>query len=152
MGLGVVAMAGSAWAKPWNGIIPGTSSELDVVGKFGEPSKTLSTKPTTSEPEKKTLVFSGPKAIKGTVQAQFKLNASKVVERIDVFPAVALDMAAIEKSYGPACDATASNDPCFVSKVSSSKRTYYVYAKLGLAVFFKDDNKTVQLLAFIPGT
>jgi hypothetical protein len=148
----VVLAASSVVAKPWNGIIPGTSSELDVVGKFGEPSKTLVVKAVGPEPEKKTLVFSGAKAIKGTVQAQFKLSATKVVERIDVFPAVALDAAAIEKSYGPACDEAASNAPCFVSKISATKRTYYVYAKLGLAVFFKDDNKTVQLLAFIPGT
>jgi hypothetical protein len=140
----------SAVAKPWNGIIPNTSSEIDVVGKFGEPTRTVTTK----DSPKRTLVYSGPKAVKGTRQAQFKLNAEKVVERIDVFPAVSLDVAAIEKSYGSACSATVTDsekDPCFVPKRSPSNHVYYVYAKLGLAVFFKEDGKSVDYLAFIPG-
>jgi hypothetical protein len=145
----VLLISLSAVAKPWNGIIPSTSSEIDVVGKFGEPTKTLTTK----DSPKRTLVYSGAKAIKGTKQAQFKLSAEKVVERIDVFPAVALDVAAIEKSYGAACTAKGDSekDPCFVPKRSPSNHLYYVYAKLGLAVFFKEDSKTVDLLAFIPG-
>lgn len=136
----------AATAKPWNGIIPGTSSGLDVITRFGEPSKTL------SAGGKQTLVYSGKAAIKATSQAQFKLGPDKTVERIDVYPAVVIDVAAIEKSYGPACDLEASSDPCFVRKQTPQQRPYYVYAKLGLAVFFQGDGRTVQSLAFLPGT
>jgi hypothetical protein len=142
--LGALTLASPALAKPWQGITPGVSNNMDVVGKFGEPTKTL------TEKDKQTLVYSRDNAIKGTVQSQFKVNSLKVVERIDVFPAVTLDVAAIEKSYGPKCDAKASNEPCFVEKQSPSKARYYVYAKLGLAVFFKDDGKTVKQLVFLP--
>ncbi len=142
----LLAWGSSAGAKPWNGIAPGTSSSLDVIARFGDPSKTL-----TAE-GKETLVYSGPKAIKGAAQAQFKLSQDKTVERIDVYPAVVLDVDAIEDSYGPACDEKHTNEPCFVKKETQQKHSYYVYGRLGLAVFFKDDGRTVQSLAFLPGT
>lgn len=142
----VVTAGTAAAAKPWNGIAPGTSSALDVIAKFGEPSKTLASE------GKETLVYSGRQAIKGTAQAQFKLGADKTVERIDVYPAVLLDAEAIEASYGPACDEKRSDEPCFVKKETPQKRGYYVYARLGLAVFFKDDGRTVQSLSFLPGS
>jgi hypothetical protein len=137
----------AALAKPWNGIQPGTSSAVDVLDRFGQPSRTV------TSGDQQTLVFSGERAIKGTVQSQFKVGPDQVVRRIDVYPAVLLDAAAIEASYGPACTAKEPAEPCYVKKESaSSRRPYFVYARLGLAVFFKDDGTTVQSLSFLPGT
>lgn len=138
-------LSAPAAAKPWNGIHPGASSALDVIGKFGDPSKKVTNGP------KEILVYSGTKAIKGTVQAQFKIAIdTQIVERIDVYPEPILDAEAIEKSYGKPCEKELT-DTCYVKKQSASKHTYYLYAKLGLAVFFKDDGKTVQSFAFLPG-
>ena len=39
-----------------------------------------------------------------------------------------------------------------MKKETPQKRGYYVYARLGLAVFFKDDGRTVQSLSFLPGS
>lgn len=144
--LGLLLLPGAVAAKPWNGIRPGASSEEEVVERFGPPSRTLVTG------DQRTLVYSGDRAVKGTVQSQFKLGPDKVVRRIDVYPAVALDAAAIEASYGPECTPREPADPCFVRKEGSSKRPYYVYAKLGLAVFFKEDGQAVLSLSFLPGT
>lgn len=134
-----------SFAKPWLGIHPGISSVLDVYGKFGEP---------TSKTEVKgqmVLVFSGLQAISGTVQAQFKLEpGTQTVARIDVYPAPVLDKASIEKSYGPKCDPKEPVEPCYFVKEVSGKKPYFLFLKLGLAVFFKDDG-TVQSFAFLPG-
>lgn len=135
----------SAVAKPWNGIIPGVSSTIDVIGKFGEPTKRVMAK------GQEVLVYTGQAAITGTLQAQFKTNPSThVVERIDVYPAVSIPTAAVEKSYGKACDPLEAVEPCYYRKESQTMKTYFLYLKLGLAVFFKEDGKTVQSLAFLP--
>lgn len=140
----LACLAGLAAAKPWQGIHPGISSTLDVFGKFGEP---------TAKTELKgqlTLVYSGLQAPGGTVQVQFKLApGTDTVARIDVYPAPLIDKDAIEKSYGPKCDAKATNEPCYFVK-DAGKKQYLVFAKLGLAVFFKDDGYVLSL-AFIPG-
>jgi hypothetical protein len=137
----------AALAKPWNGIDPGTSKKDDVVKKFGEPSKVVKAE------TKETLAYLGEKAIKGTTQAQFKVDSqSGTVERIDVFPGPVIDKDMVEASYGPACPAqgSLSKEPCYVKKITDNFRTYVVYSKLGLAVFFKEDNKTVASFVFTP--
>jgi hypothetical protein len=135
-----------AFAKPWQGITPGGGmSELDVIGKFGEPSRKVSAR------GQLVLVFSGAQTIKGTVQAQFKCDpATKEVQRIDVYPEPVIDMAAIEKSYGRSCEATEGAEPCYWRKDTAQKQPYFLYQKLGLAIFFKDDDKTVLSFAFLP--
>jgi hypothetical protein len=134
-----------AAAKPWNGIHPGASSTLDVVGKFGEPSRKV------TEKGMEIWVYSGPKAITGTVQAQFKCDAAThVVQRIDVFPAPVISAEAVEQSYGPQCQPLKHLDPCYEPRQPAAGHRYFLYAKLGLAVFFKDDGKTVQSFAFLP--
>ncbi|MFO0600052.1 MAG: hypothetical protein U0228_32380 [Myxococcaceae bacterium] len=141
----LLALWGSgALAKPWQGITPGGSSGIDVVGKFGEPSKKIDAKGL------EVLIYTGEKAIKGTVQAQFKCDpTTKEVQRIDVYPAPVLDVAAIEKGYGPGCETNKAAEPCYWKKETPQKRPYFLYAKLGLAVFFKEDN-TVQSFTFLP--
>ena len=135
-----------AFAKPWQGIIPGGgSSEIDVIGKFGEPTKRVAAR------GQLVLVYSGVQAIKGTVQAQFKCDPlTREVQRIDVYPEPVIDQAAIEKSYGKSCEATSGIEPCYFRKDTAQKHSYFLYPKLGLAIFFKDDNTTVLSFAFLP--
>jgi hypothetical protein len=136
----------AALAKPWNGVEPGKSKGTDVVLRFGEPSKKVEARGQT------VLVYTRAKAIKGTVQAQFKLNTqSQVVERIDVYPAPVIDLDAIEASYGVACAAEGPVEPCYHRRESGEKKSYLLYLKLGLAIFFKPDGRTVQSFAFLPG-
>jgi hypothetical protein len=140
----VLIAALPALAKPWQGIEPGVSKRDDVTQKFGEPSRVV------TQGEKEIIAYFGKEAIKGTTQAQFKLdNATKVVERIDVFPGPVIDKEAIENSYGPACPSgPAPASPCYVKKVTDEFRTYYLYSKLGLAIFFNEDGKTVHSFIF----
>ena len=140
----LLCAASAALAKPWNGITPGASGALDVLGKFGEPSKRLKAK------GQDVFVYTKEKAIKGTVQAQFKLNtATQVVERIDVYPEPVIDSAAIEKTYGPLCEEP-RKEPCYHRRETEAKKPYFLYLKLGLAIFFKDDGRTVQSFTFLP--
>ncbi len=140
----VLIAALPALAKPWQGIEPGVSKKDDVTQKFGEPSRVV------AQGEKEIIAYFGKEAIKGTTQAQFKVDAAtKVVERIDVFPGPVIDKEAIENSYGPACPSgPAPASPCYVKKVTDEFRTYYLYSKLGLAIFFNEDGKTVHSFIF----
>jgi len=116
-----------------------------VAGKFGEPTKKLNAR------GQEVLIYTGAQAIKGTVQAQFKCDPqTKQVDRIDVYPEPILDVDAIEKSYGKSCTETQSVEPCYFKKESAQKHTYFLYVKLGLAIFFKDDGQTVLSFAFLP--
>lgn len=134
-----------SFAKPWQGIMPGVSLETNVVAKFGEPTKRL------SAGAHEVLLFAGLQAIKGTVQAQFKCDpATHQVQRIDVYPEPVIDRTEIEKSYGQACLATAGVEPCYWPKETPQKQPYFLYLKLGLVIFFKDDGKTVRSFAFLP--
>jgi hypothetical protein len=146
----LVALAPAALAKPWNGIEPGTTKKDEVVKKFGEPSKVVK-----ADASKETLAYLGDKAIKGTTQAQFKVDAQTgTVERIDVFPGPVIDKDMVESSYGAACPTSPPmpKDPCYTKKITDNFKTYFVYVKLGLAVFFKEDNKTVSSFVFTPMT
>lgn len=137
-----------AIAKPWQGIEPGVSKRDEVTQKFGEPSRVV------INDNKEIIAYLGKEAIKGTTEAQFKVDkTTKVVERIDVFPGPVIDKETIEGSYGPACpNGPAPASACFVKKVTDDFRTYYLYNKLGLAIFFKEDGKTVQSFIFTPVT
>ena len=137
-------LANAAAAKPWNGIEPTVTTKDAVLKKFGDPSKV------STVGGHEVLTFSGLKAIKGTVQAQFRIDPeSSTVDRIDVFPEPIIDQDAIEKSYGAEC-AAGESDGCYVRRTQEKKPTYFLYAKLGLAIFFKEDGKTVQSFAFLP--
>ncbi len=137
-------IAQGALAKPWNGIEPGVSHRDDVVKKFGEPSKTV------NHEGKEILAYVGSQTIKGTTETQFRIDAgTKVIERIDVFPGPTVDKDAVESTYGPPCPpgpqpATA----CYVKKLTEEFQTYFLYAKLGLAIFLNEDGKTVHSFVF----
>jgi hypothetical protein len=133
-----------AAAKPWQGIEPGTSRKEEVLKKFGDPSRTM------SQDGKEILAYFSKEAIKGTTQAQFKVDpATGLVERIDVFPAPVIEKDTIENSYGGACPAGAMPaTPCYLRKLTDDFRTYFLYVKIGVAIFFNEDGKTVQSFVF----
>jgi hypothetical protein len=142
--LAVLAFAVPAAAKPWQGIEPGVSKREEIVKKFGEPSRTV------TQDGKEIIAYLGKEAIKGTTQAQFKVDpGSQLVERIDVFPGPVIDKETIENSYGPGCPSGAvPASPCYLRKLTDDFRTYFLYPKLGLAIFFNEDGKTVQSFTF----
>jgi hypothetical protein len=133
--------------KPWNGIVPGVSKREDVIRRFGEPSKVV------QGGGRDVLAYQDSNPIKGTRQAQFKIDpASGVVERIDVFPAPKLTREEVSSAYGPECTFDApetAERPCYLKR-DDEKRPYVVYNRLGLAVFFNPDGGTVQSFAFLP--
>jgi len=131
-------------SKPWQGIEPGVATRDQVVTKFGEPTKVV------KSGGFDVLAYQKDKVIKGTKQAQFKIDPrTDTVARIDVFPAVDLMLPDIEKAYGPACTAPETKEkPCYLKRTEPQKM-YVVYSKLGLAVFFGEDGK-VTSLTFLP--
>jgi hypothetical protein len=136
-------LSAAAFAKPWNGITPGVSPRTEVVKKFGLPSKT------TVAGKHEVLTYLKEKAIKGTVQSQFRIEVETgIVERIDVFPEPILDTEAIEKSYGAEC-APKEKDGCYLKRTQDKKPPYFLYVQLGLAIFFREDGKTVQSFTFL---
>jgi hypothetical protein len=134
-----------ALAKPWNGIEPGVSQRDEVVKRFGPPNKTLTVS------GKEVLAYTDATAIKGTSQAQFRIEPSTgVVERIDVFPSAVIDRETVENTFGPACPKAGTPPPtaCFQKKLTDDFRTYFIYARLGLAVFFEESEDRVQSFVY----
>ncbi len=133
-----------AHARAWNGVEPGVTSKDEVVKRFGAPSKTLSVE------GHQVLAYTGTAAIKGTAEAQFRVDsATGLVERIDVFPGPVVDRETVESSYGPPCPVAgppAGN--CFQKKLTEDFRTYYFYPRLGLAVFFEEEGDKVRSFVF----
>jgi hypothetical protein len=140
-------LAGGALAKPWNGIVPGSSTKADVVKRFGPPTKTV------TQNGREVMAYQKANLIKGTTQAQFKIDVkTQVVDRIDVFPAPVLTLADVSQAYGPACTVEApetAERPCYLKR-DDPQRSYVTYARLGLAIFFGPDGNTVQSFAFLP--
>jgi hypothetical protein len=133
-----------AHARSWNGIEPGVTSRDEVVRRFGAPTKLLTVE------GHQVLAYTGSSAIKGTAQAQFRVDPqTSLVERIDVFPGPVVDKETVESSYGPPCPAGASPPGnCYQKKLTEEFRTYYYYPHLGLAVFFEEDGDHVQSFVF----
>ena len=132
-------------AKAWNGIEPGVSHRDEVVKRFGPPNKTLTVS------GKEVLAYTDTTAIKGTSQAQFRIDPSTgVVERIDVFPSATVDRETVENTFGPACPRPGAPQPaaCFQKRLTDDFRTYFVYARLGLAVFFEESEDRVQSFVY----
>ncbi|PTL78300.1 hypothetical protein [Vitiosangium sp. GDMCC 1.1324] len=143
----VLLAAAPAVAKPWQGIEPGQSKREQIIQKFGEPSRVV-----TSE-GKEVIAYFGPKAIQGTKQVQFTVDpGSQHVERIAVFPGPVIDKESVESTYGPACPSSGKVPaaPCYQKKITDDFRTYLHYSKLGLAIFLNEDGKTVHSFIFTP--
>jgi len=134
-----------AHARAWNGVEPGVTSKDEVLKRFGPPSKTLSFE------GHQVLAYNGTAAIKGTAEAQFRVDpASGLVERIDVFPGPVVDRETVESSYGPPCPAAGppASGNCFQKKLTEDFRTYYLYPRLGMAVFFDEEGDKVKSFVF----
>jgi len=144
----VAFTAAPALAKPWQGIEPGVSRREQVLERFGPPSRTV--KPPAGKPGPEVLAYLSKQAIRGTKQVQFKLDPDTgVVERIDVFPGPVIEREAIENTYGAACPAgPLPEQPCYLKKITEDFRSYYLYPRLGLAVFLNEDGKTVNSFIF----
>lgn len=141
----LLASAG-AQASSWKNITPGVSTRQDVLGAFGEPAKI------TTVSDREILAYLGTRGIEGSRQAQFRVvTATRVVERIDVFPASKISRELVVATYGPLCgEAPAADTACYLEKISADTRVYYLYPKLGLAVFFQKDGKTVFNFVYVP--
>ncbi|HVP59645.1 MAG TPA: hypothetical protein VMT11_03755 [Myxococcaceae bacterium] len=141
----LLLVAAVAQAKAWNGIEPGVSRRDEVVKRFGPPSKTVTVS------GKEVLAYTDSAAMKGTSQAQFRVDpGTGVVERIDVFPATVIDHETVEATFGPVCPKAGAPQPaaCFQKKLTDDFRTYYVYPRLGLAVFFDETDDRVQSFVY----
>ena len=141
----LLLVAAVAQAKAWNGIEPGVSRRGEVVKRFGPPSKTVTVS------GKEVLAYTDSAAMKGTSQAQFRVDpGTGVVERIDVFPATVIDHETVEATFGPVCPKAGAPQPaaCFQKKLTDDFRTYYVYPRLGLAVFFDETDDRVQSFVY----
>lgn len=146
---GVLLLPAVAMAKPWQGVQAGVTRRAEVVKKFGEPSRVV------TKDGKETLAYFQKQAIRGTSQAQFRVDSKTgVVERIDVFPGPVVDRDTVEATYGAQCGTPAAAKdptlPCYVKKLTDDFRTYFMYASVGIAVFFNEDTKTVHSFIFQP--
>lgn len=131
-------------AKPWQGLAPGTAATADVLLKLGEPSRR-----TPDKSGGEVWVYEKDTAVEGSRQAQFHFDAKRVVQRIDVFPAVKLIVSEIEDAYGPECRPKSAEPTCYVRQGGAGKRLAYNYGALGLVVFFNDDGE-VRSMTFLP--
>ncbi len=139
----VLLAALPAVAKPWQGIEAGTSKREQVVKKFGEPSRVV------TSGDKEIVAYLEKEAIKGTRQVQFLVDAkTQIVERINIFPGPVVELEAVVSTYGTACPSgkgkARASSPCFVKKLTEDFRTYLLYQSLGMAVFLNADGKTVN--------
>jgi hypothetical protein len=71
------------------------------------------------------------------------------VERIDVFPSTVVDHETVEATFGPSCPKSgAAPAACFQKKLTDDFRTYYLYSRIGLAVFFEENEDRVQSFVY----
>lgn len=135
-----------ALAKAWRNVNPGSTKGVEVVKRFGEPTKRL------ARGDKQVLAYYDDEAIEGSKQAEFMVGTDGKVEQIAVFPAAAVEKAAIADTFGPSCS-DKQQPNCFVQKVSEDDlKPYLWYENLGLVVFLNADGKTVQSFLYVkPG-
>lgn len=126
---------GAAFARAWKGVHPGTSTQQEVIERFGEP--TTRTKRT----GRTVLAYYGDQALEGTRQAQFHLDAQGVVQEITIFLTARLDPESIEGTYGK---------PPQRTFVEDTFQKVWVYPQTGVTVYFGKDGD-VEALTFGPG-
>jgi hypothetical protein len=124
-----------ASARAWKGVNPGTSTQQDVIERFGEPTTR------TTRPGRTVLAYYGDQALEGTRQAQFHLDPRGVVAEITIFLTAQLDPESIEGTYGK---------PPQRTFVEDTFRRVWVYPQSGVTVYFGKDGN-VEALTFSPG-
>jgi hypothetical protein len=125
-----------ATARAWKGINPGTTTQADVVEKFGEP--TTKTKRT----GRSVLAYYGEQALEGTRQAQFHVDPQGVIVEITIFLTAQLDAESIEGTYGK---------PPQRTFVEDTFQKVWLYPAAGVTVYFNKEGN-VEALTFAPGT
>jgi hypothetical protein len=127
----LLSLPGTAFARSWQGITPGQSTQADVVARFGEPS-------TKGRLEGRTaLVYKGDQSITGTRQAQFLVSDDGRVAEINVFPSSPLEKDAVLGTFGKDPQKTFTDD----------FRTVWLYRGIGVVVFFGKDG-AVEAIRF----
>ena len=132
----VVALSATptaAFARAWQGVNPGSTSESEVNAKFGPPS----TQGKLSG--RLALVYKGEQAIPGTRQAQFFAREDGVVVEVVVFPTSQLDRETVEGTYGRPTQKAFTDD----------FRTVWFFKASGVTVFFGKDG-FVDAVTFKP--
>jgi outer membrane protein assembly factor BamE (lipoprotein component of BamABCDE complex) len=131
-----LALPTLAHARAWKGVNPGTTSQAEVVEKFGEP--TTRTKRT----GRTILAYYGEQALEGTRQAQFHVDPQGVVLEITIFLTAQLDAESIEGTYGK---------PPQRSFVEDTFQKVWLYPQAGVTVYFNKEG-SVEALSFTPGS
>ncbi|HSN89715.1 MAG TPA: hypothetical protein VLS93_00670 [Anaeromyxobacteraceae bacterium] len=128
------ALPAAAPAKPWQGVNPGSSTQAEVVEKFGEPTTR------TRRGNRTVLAYLGEQALPGTKQAQFYVAEDGTVLEITVFIATQLDREAIEGTYGKSPEKT----------FTDAFLPVWIYRPAGVTVYFGKDG-FVEAITFGPG-
>jgi len=122
---------GAAWARGWQGVTPGATTEGEVAAKFGPPSTQGKLSGRTA------LVYKGEQAIPGTRQAQFFARGDGVVVEVVVFPVNQLDKDTVEGTYGKPTQKAFTDD----------FRTVWIFKTSGITVYFGKEG-TVDAISF----
>ena len=125
---------GLASARAWKGVNPGTSTQQEVVDRFGEPTTR------TKRSGRSVLAYYGEQALEGTRQAQFHVDDKGVVLEITIFLTAQLDQESIEGTYGK---------PPQRTFVEDTFQKVWVYPQAGVTVYFGKDGN-VSALTFLP--
>lgn len=133
--LAAALVPAAASARAWKGVNPGTSTQQEVVDRFGEPTTR------TKRPGRTVLAYYGEQALEGTRQAQFHLDDKGSVVEITIFLTAQLDQESIEGTYGK---------PPQRTFVEDTFQKVWVYPQAGVTVYFGKDGN-VEALTFGPG-
>ncbi len=125
-----------AAARAWKGITPGTTTQAEVIEKFGEPT----TK--TKRAGRTVLAYYSEQALDGTRQAQFHVDPQGIVVEITIFLTAQLDAESVEGTYGK---------PPHRTFVEDTFQKVWVYPAAGVTVYFNKEGN-VEALSFGPGT
>jgi hypothetical protein len=126
---------GLASARAWKGVNPGTSTQQEVVERFGEPTTR------TKRAGRTVLAYYGEQALEGTRQAQFHVDDKGAVIEITIFLTAQLDQESVEGTYGK---------PPQRTFVEDTFQKVWVYPQQGVTVYFGKEGN-VEALTFGPG-
>ena len=138
----VLTSSAIAAATGWRHIEPGVTSRSGVTAAFGPPARTV------RAAGKEILVYLDSEGIKGTKQAQFRIDPeTQLVERIDVFPLETITLPMVEATFGPPCSQKSAST-CYLTKRTGDSRSIF-YPSLDLAVFFEPNGRTIHSLVYL---
>src|SRR5512142_1720846 len=126
---------GLASARAWKGVNPGTSTQQEVVERFGEPTTR------TKRSGRTVLAYYGEQALEGTRQAQFHVDDKNTVVEVTIFLTAQLDQESVEGTYGK---------PPQRTFVEDTFQKVWVYPQQGVTVYFGKEGN-VEALTFGPG-